>query len=61
MDRVIDSLYRHPDRELEGLLQRGMHFPVVGRDPFFRDWMAMGDVTTTQTPTLRDHYRRLTL
>ena len=48
MDRVIDSLCRHPDREFEGLRQRGMHSVVVGRELFFRDWMVMVDVTTTQ-------------
>jgi DinB superfamily len=59
-DRVIASLHRDLDRETDESLQRGMHFPV-GWDPFFRDWMTLGEVYHYATEHFDYHHTQLTL
>jgi DinB superfamily len=55
-DRVVSSLLRHLDRESPEALQRCMAFPSQW-DPYFADWMSLGDAY--HYPTLHfDHHRR---
>lgn len=60
MDRVIDSLERHLDRETDAALALRMHFPTRW-DPFFRDVMTLADVYHYATQHFDFHSRQLTL
>jgi hypothetical protein len=44
MRGVIRDLHRSLDRRTDEQLDRGMHFPV-GWDPYFQDFMTLGEVT----------------
>jgi hypothetical protein len=59
-DRVVASLHRHLDREIEVSLARTMHFPVV-RDPFFQEQMSLAEVYHYGTQHFDYHRRQLTL
>jgi DinB superfamily len=60
LDGVVGSLQGSLRRESESGLRRGMHFPV-GWDPYFRDFMTVGDVYHYATQHYDHHRRQLTL
>lgn len=60
MDRTVDSLHRHLDRETDERLRRRMHFPV-GWDPFFSGTMSLLEVYHYGTQHFDFHLRQLTL
>ena len=60
MDRTVDSLHRHLDRETDEALGRRMHFPV-GWDPFFSETMSLLDVYHYGTQHFDFHRRQLAL
>ncbi|MCX4695476.1 hypothetical protein [Streptomyces sp. NBC_01408] len=60
IDRVIASLHRHLEAETEPGLARGMHYPVRW-DPFFKDFMTLGDIYRYPTQHFDFHRRQLTL
>jgi hypothetical protein len=60
MDRVISALQRKIYRESDDALHRGMHFPPRW-DPFFRDYMTLGDVYQYPRQHFDFHARQLTL
>jgi hypothetical protein len=60
MGRVIASLQASLARESAAGLQRGMHFPT-GWDPYFKDFMTVGEVYHYATQHYDHHRRQLTL
>jgi hypothetical protein len=60
MDRVIEHLQTQVTNETNDGLKRGMHFPV-GWDPYFADYMTVGDVYHYATQHYDHHRRQLTL
>jgi len=60
MDRVIDSLQRHLDRDSDAALAIRMHFPTRW-DPFFTDVMTLADVYHYATQHFDYHRQQLTL
>jgi hypothetical protein len=60
MDRTIDSLHHHLDRETPTSLSRGMHFPV-GWDPYFQEFMTLRDVYHYPTQHYDHHRKQLRL
>lgn len=60
MDRTVDALHRHLERETDAALARRMHFPVRW-DPFFADTMSLLDVYHYGTQHFDFHLRQLTL
>jgi hypothetical protein len=60
MDRTVDSLHRHLDRETDEALGRRMHFPV-GWDPFFAETMSLLDVYHYGTQHFDFHLQQLAL
>jgi hypothetical protein len=60
MDRVIDSLERHLDRESDAALAGRMHFPLRW-DPFFTEVMTLTDVYHDATVHFEFHRQQLTL
>lgn len=58
MDRVIASLKRKLARESDDALRRGMHFPTRW-DPFFSDYMTLGDVYRFPGQHFDFHQRQL--
>lgn len=60
MDRLVASLIRSLNDASPTQLDRGMHFPV-GWDPYFRDFMTLGDVYHYATQHYRHHRKQLTL
>ncbi len=60
MDRTVDSLHRHLDRETDEALGRRMHFPV-GWDPFFSETMSLLDVYHYGTQHFDFHLQQLAL
>ena len=60
MDRTVDSLHRHLDRETDEVLGRRMHFPI-GWDPFFSETMNLLDVYHYGTQHFDFHLRQLAL
>jgi hypothetical protein len=59
-DRTIAALHRRLDRESDGELARGMHYPTRW-DPFFRDYMTLADVYRFPTRHFAFHRDQLTL
>jgi hypothetical protein len=60
MDRVIDSLQHHLDRDSDATLALKMHFPTRW-DPFFTDVMTLADVYHYATQHFDYHRHQLTL
>ena len=60
MNRVIASLQRSLARSTDEALHRGMHFPTRW-DPFFNDYMTLGDVYRYPGQHFDFHQRQLTL
>ena len=60
LDRVIASLHRRLDRENPRDLARGMHYPTRW-DPFFADYMTLGELYRYPTLHYDFHRRQLTL
>jgi DinB superfamily len=60
LDRVIAALHTHLEREPDPALRRGMHYPTTW-DPFFNDYMTLGDIYHYPTQHFRFHQRQLTL
>jgi hypothetical protein len=60
LDRVIDALERSIAREDDATLSPGMHFPTPW-DPYFRDYMTLGDVYHYPGQHYDHHRRQLTL
>ena len=42
-DHVIAALHKHPQRETDAALRRGMHYPTTW-DPFFAHYMTIADI-----------------
>jgi hypothetical protein len=59
-DRTVNSLAASLLASSEAELATGMHFPT-GWDPYFRDYMTLGDVCHYATQHYRHHRRQLTL
>jgi hypothetical protein len=59
-DRTITALHRRLDRETEANLARGMHYPTRW-DPFFRDFMTLGDVYRFPVQHFDFHRDQLTI
>lgn len=59
-DRVIGALSRRLQRESEQALGRGMFFPVRW-DPFFTDYMTIGELYRYPIRHFDFHERQLTL
>ncbi|MEE2033317.1 DinB family protein [Rhodococcus chondri] len=59
-DRVIGALSRRLQRESESTLRRGMPFPVRW-DPFFTDYMTIGELYLYPTRHFDFHEQQLTL
>ncbi len=57
-DRVIAKLHRRLDAETDADLARGMHYPTRW-DPFFSDYMTLGDVYRFPTRHFEFHRRQL--
>jgi DinB superfamily len=60
LDRVVRRLQTRLQRDSDAELRRGMHFPV-GWDPYFTDYMTIGDVYHYATQHYDHHRRQLTL
>lgn len=60
LDRVIGSLIRRLNRESDDALRRGMPFPVRW-DPFFTDFMTIGELYRYPTRHFDFHEQQLTL
>jgi DinB family protein len=60
LDRVIDALQRSLVRESTGAFGRGMHYPI-NWDPYFRDYMTLGDIYRYPGQHYDHHRRQLTL
>ncbi|MFG1625491.1 DinB family protein [Kribbella sp. NPDC049227] len=59
-DHVIEKLHRRLDAESEADLTRGMYYPTRW-DPFFKEYMTLGDVYHFPTQHFDFHRRQLTL
>nr|WP_091627916.1 DinB family protein [Amycolatopsis saalfeldensis] len=59
-DRTTAALDRRLDTETDADLARGMHYPTRW-DPFFADFMTLGDVYRFPTQHFDYHLRQLTL
>lgn len=59
-DRVIAALHRRLDTETEAELARGMPYPTRW-DPFFQDYMTLGQVYRFPTQHFDFHHAQLTL
>lgn len=60
LDRTIESLHRHLDKETDKALGCGMHLPV-GWDPFFKDSMTLYEVYRYGTQHFDYHEQQLTI
>jgi hypothetical protein len=60
LDRVINSLQRSLSRASEDDFRRGMHYPNDW-DPYFRDYMTLGDVYRYPGQHYDHHRQQLTL
>lgn len=60
MDRTVSALQSAVRTESDGVLDRGMHFPV-GWDPYFGDYMTLREVYHYPTQHYDHHRRQLTL
>lgn len=58
-DRVVGSLARRLAKESDRALARGMYFPARW-DPFFKDYMTLGDIYHYPTLHFDFHARQLT-